>query len=63
VPERTLEEAAGIAAYFSRVRNETTAEVDVSRRSLVRKVPGGMAGLVTYRAERTLRVPPTPPWA
>jgi predicted ribosome quality control (RQC) complex YloA/Tae2 family protein len=63
VPERTLQEAAGVAAYFSRMRHERSADVDISRRSRVRKVPGGITGLVTYRAERTLHVAPVPPWA
>ncbi len=61
VPERTIEEAAGLAAYFSQAQGEAAVEVDVCRRSLVRKVPGGPPGLVTYRAERTLRVAPRPP--
>jgi predicted ribosome quality control (RQC) complex YloA/Tae2 family protein len=61
VPERTLLEAAGLAAYFSKARHEAAAEVEVSRRSLVRRVPHGPAGLVTYRAERTVRVAPHAP--
>ncbi len=62
VPEGTLREAAGLAAYFSRARGEAMVDVDLSRRSQVRKVPGGPLGLATYRAERTLRVAPRPPW-
>jgi predicted ribosome quality control (RQC) complex YloA/Tae2 family protein len=62
VPERTLEEAAGLAAHFSQAQGEAAVEVDLCRRSLVRKVPGGPPGLVTYRAERTLRVAPKRPW-
>lgn len=61
VPERTLHEAAGLAAYFSKARGEASVEVELSRRSLVRRVPGGPAGLVTYRSERALRVAPRPP--
>lgn len=61
-PERTLLEAAGLAAYFSQARDEKAAEVDMARRSQVRKVAGGPPGLVVYRAERTLRVAPQPPW-
>jgi predicted ribosome quality control (RQC) complex YloA/Tae2 family protein len=60
-PERTLEEAAGLAAYFSQARDDAAVEVDICRRALVRKVPGGPPGLVTYRAERTLRVAPRKP--
>jgi predicted ribosome quality control (RQC) complex YloA/Tae2 family protein len=61
VPEQSLREAAGLAAYFSQAREEKAVDVDVSRRSLVRKVPGGPVGLVTYRAEQTLRVVPRAP--
>lgn len=61
LPERTLEEAAGLAAYFSQARDEPLVEVDLCRRALVRKVPGGPVGLATYRAERTLRVAPRRP--
>ncbi|MCX7792392.1 MAG: NFACT family protein [Chloroflexaceae bacterium] len=61
VPETTLVEAAGLAAYFSPARAEPAVEVDVCRRALVRKLPGGPPGLVTYRAERTLRVAPRAP--
>lgn len=61
LPERTLEEAAGLAAYFSQARDEPLVEVDLCRRALVRKVPGGPVGLATYRAERTLRVAPRKP--
>jgi predicted ribosome quality control (RQC) complex YloA/Tae2 family protein len=62
VPEQTLREAAGLAAHFSQARNDAAVEVDIARRSLVRKIPGGPIGLVSYRAERTLRVAPLPPW-
>lgn len=61
VPERTLLEAAGLAAYFSQARDERLVDVDLSRRSRVRKIAGAPPGLVTYRAERTLRVVPLPP--
>jgi predicted ribosome quality control (RQC) complex YloA/Tae2 family protein len=61
VPETTLEQAAGLAAYFSQARDEPAVEVDLCRRALVRKVPNGPPGLVTYRAERTLRVAPRKP--
>jgi predicted ribosome quality control (RQC) complex YloA/Tae2 family protein len=58
VPDQTLLEAAGLAAYFSKARDESAVDVDISRRSLVRRVPNGPAGLVTYRAERSIRVAP-----
>ncbi|MFV9507462.1 MAG: Rqc2 family fibronectin-binding protein [Oscillochloridaceae bacterium umkhey_bin13] len=61
--EPTLLLAAGLAAYFSQARAEPLVEVDICRRALVRKIPGGPPGLVTYRAERTVRVAPLPPEA
>ncbi len=62
VPDRTLQEAAGLAAYFSRARSESAVDVEVSFRKQVRPVSGGPPGLVTYRALRTVRVAPLPPW-
>ncbi|MBC8076846.1 MAG: hypothetical protein H7Y32_12280, partial [Chloroflexales bacterium] len=51
-----------LAAYFSKQRDEAAAEVELCRRSVVRRIPGGSPSLVTYRAERTLRVAPRAPW-
>jgi predicted ribosome quality control (RQC) complex YloA/Tae2 family protein len=62
VPERTLLEAAALAAYFSKGRDSAGVDVEVARRALVRHVPNGPPGLVTYRAERTVRVAPRAPW-
>jgi predicted ribosome quality control (RQC) complex YloA/Tae2 family protein len=61
VPERTLLEAAALAAYFSKGRDEAGVDVEIARRALVRRVPGGPPGLVTYRAERAVRVAPRAP--
>jgi predicted ribosome quality control (RQC) complex YloA/Tae2 family protein len=61
VPEQTLLEAAALAAYFSAGRNEAGVDVEIARRALVRRVSGGPPGLVTYRAERAVRVAPSAP--
>lgn len=61
VPEQTVLEAAALAAHFSGARHDVAAEVEVSRRRLVRRVPHGPPGLVSYRAERTVRVAPRAP--
>lgn len=63
VSDATLELAAGLAAYFSKARTNAAVDVEIARRRLVRRVPGGPAGLVTYKAERTLRVAPQAPSA
>lgn len=59
-PERTIAEAAALAAYYSQARNDAAVEIDLCRRRAVRKIPGGPTGLVSYHPERTLRVKPQP---
>jgi predicted ribosome quality control (RQC) complex YloA/Tae2 family protein len=61
ISERTIEWAAGLAAYYSRARNDTQVEVDVVQRRHVRHLKGGRPGQVLYRHERTLRVAPQAP--
>lgn len=61
VPDRTLEQAAGLAAYFSGARASTSVEVIVTQRRYVRKIAGGPPGLVNYRNERTVRAAPLAP--
>jgi len=53
--------AAAIAAYYSRARNDTSVEVDVTVKKYVRAIKGAAPGLVTYRNESTLRVAPEAP--
>ncbi len=53
--------AAGVAAYYSRARHDTSVEVDVTVKKYVRAIKGAAPGLVTYRNETTLRVVPEPP--
>ncbi len=60
VPENIINQAAQIAAYYSKLRESTSAEVDVTRRRYVRRIPRSPPGLVTYRNEYTIRVKPEP---
>ncbi|HEY0738029.1 MAG TPA: NFACT RNA binding domain-containing protein, partial [Herpetosiphonaceae bacterium] len=60
-PNRTIEEAAGLAVYFSAARGSTSAEVTLTQRRHVRKIPGGPPGLVSVRNEQTIRAVPLPP--
>lgn len=53
--------AAGVAAYYSRARHDTSVEVDVTVKKYVRAIKGAAPGLVTYRNESTLRVAPEAP--
>jgi predicted ribosome quality control (RQC) complex YloA/Tae2 family protein len=61
VPEAIIERAAGYAAYYSPLRGEGKAPVDVTLRVHVRKIKGAAAGMVTYRNERTIMVSPRSP--
>lgn len=61
VPEQTLREAAELAAYYSQARGDSAVEVDTARRSQVGRIPGGPPGLVSYRAEGSLRATPRSP--
>ena len=61
VPDATVQQAAELAAYFSQARSEAAVEIDIARRSQVRKIPNGPVGLVSYHAERTIRAAPRAP--
>lgn len=61
VPEQTLLEAAGLAAYFSRAREDAAVEIDVAPRKAVRRIKDAPPGLVSYRAEYTVRAAPRAP--
>jgi len=58
LPPATIQRAAELAAYFSRLRGEAQARVDYTRRRYVRRIPGAAPGLVTYSREQTIRVAP-----
>jgi predicted ribosome quality control (RQC) complex YloA/Tae2 family protein len=58
VPEATLRQAAGLAAYYSQAREATRVAVDYTQRRHVRRVKGARPGLVTYDHEQTIHVTP-----
>ncbi|NWJ45657.1 MAG: fibronectin/fibrinogen-binding protein [Chloroflexi bacterium] len=58
VPERTMVEAAALAAYYSKGQNSTRVEVTYVPQKFVRKVKGAHPGLVTYTNDRSLNVKP-----
>ena len=61
LPEDTIQYAAGLAAYYSRLRKEVDVAVDYTRRRQVRRIRGAAPGLVTYSGEQTVRVAPLGP--
>jgi predicted ribosome quality control (RQC) complex YloA/Tae2 family protein len=57
-PKDIVEAAAALAAYHSKKRTESLADVMVTERKNVRKVKGTPAGSVRVQKERVLLVPP-----
>jgi len=59
--EETIQQAAAIAAYFSKARGAAQTAVDYTRRRYVRKPRGAKPGLVTSTREQTVYVKPELP--
>lgn len=59
-PVTSVEQAAELAAYYSRGRGSTTVPVDVVPARNVRRVKGGKPGLVRISGERTINARPAP---
>lgn len=59
LPERVLEKAASLAAYYSKARNQQLATVAYTQRKYVRKIKGGEKGQVTVSQEKTVLVKPS----
>ena len=54
VPDRTYEEAGGLAAYYSQARQAPKAEVDYIERKFVKKPAGAKPGYVIYHTNYSL---------
>ena len=53
-----IEEAAALAAAYSKLRNEAQVDVLCAERRYVRRIPNAPPGSATYKNERVLRVAP-----
>lgn len=58
VPDRTLEEAATLAAYFSKGKNSSNVAVDYTEKKNVKKTKNAKAGMVIYEYFKTVFVTP-----
>ncbi|MDO8685387.1 MAG: NFACT RNA binding domain-containing protein [Clostridiales bacterium] len=56
--DQTLRDAAGIAAYFSSGRNNSSVEVDYTEVKNVKKISGAKPGMVTYANFNSINVRP-----
>jgi len=61
IPRSTIEQAAGLAAYYSQARGSTSVPVDYTLQRHVRHVKGGGPGMVIYERERTVYAVPEHP--
>jgi len=60
-PSRVIEQAASVAAHFSKARHSSLVPVIYTRRRYVRKFRGAEAGQVTCERETMVMVPPALP--
>jgi predicted ribosome quality control (RQC) complex YloA/Tae2 family protein len=60
-PERTLHEAANLAAWHSKAREGSNVPVDYVQRRHVRKPAGAKPGYVIYDHHKTMYVTPAEP--
>ena len=58
IPEAVIVQAAAYAAYYSKLKHEASALVDVTQCKHVKKIKGAAVGMVTYRNETTRSVTP-----
>ncbi|AMQ57391.1 NFACT RNA binding domain-containing protein [Algoriphagus sanaruensis] len=61
VPKAVLERAAGLAAFYSKLKNESLAPVIYTEAKYVRKVKGSAPGSVMVDRESVLLIPPQGP--
>jgi predicted ribosome quality control (RQC) complex YloA/Tae2 family protein len=54
VPRDTLEQAAGLAAYYSQARGSTSVLIDYTQQRHVRHMKNGGPGMVIYEHEKTI---------
>ena len=59
VPDRTYEEAGGLAAYYSKGRDSEKVEIDYSEKRNIKKPSGAKPGFVIYHTNYSLIATPT----
>ena len=58
ISQALIAEAAAIAAWYSKRRNDSNVQVDYTRVKYVRAIKGGGPGMATYRNEKSISVQP-----
>lgn len=58
MPDKTFEEAAALAAYYSKGRNQPKVEIDYIQKQHVKKVAGAAPGFVIYHTNYSMNIAP-----
>ncbi|MCY3917660.1 MAG: NFACT family protein [Chloroflexi bacterium] len=58
ISQALIAEAAAIAAWYSKRRNDSNVQVDYTRVKYVRAIKGGGPGMATYRNEKSINAQP-----
>jgi predicted ribosome quality control (RQC) complex YloA/Tae2 family protein len=58
IPDKTLEEAAGLAAYYSKAKHSINVPVDYTEVKNIKKPSGGKPGMVIYYTNKTINIIP-----
>lgn len=58
LPDNTFEEAARLAAFYSKGRDQDKVEIDYIERKHVKKVPGAKPGFVIYHTNYSMAIEP-----
>lgn len=59
LPDRVFEEAAALAAYYSKAANQNKVEIDYIQKKQVKKVPNSMPGFVIYHTNYSMIATPS----
>jgi predicted ribosome quality control (RQC) complex YloA/Tae2 family protein len=58
IPDRTIEEAASLAAFYSQEQKSSKVSVDYTFKKNIKKHPNGKPGMVTFEGYFTLVIDP-----
>ncbi len=58
LPDKTFEEAARLAAHYSKGANQGQVEIDYTKRKNLKKVAGAMPGFVIYHTNYSMSISP-----
>ena len=58
LPDNTFEEAAKLAAFYSKAKDQDKVEIDYIQKKHIKKTPGGKPGFVIYHTNYSMMIEP-----